>query len=74
MISEEGEAQTLFGWLATTAEACGNLAKRVRRRLPQDGSAERISFPDQVRISYPDQVRMQRMSYLGQVRISIWIT
>ena len=27
---------------------CGTLAKRIRRRLPQDGSAERISYPDQV--------------------------
>ena len=54
VISQEGESHTLFGWLAATADACGNLAKRVRRRLPQDGSAERISYPDQVRISYPN--------------------
>ncbi|XP_043222013.1 dynactin subunit 1-like isoform X2 [Amphibalanus amphitrite] len=57
VISQEGESHTLFGWLAATAEACGQLAKRVRRRLPQDGSAERISYPDQVGDSIGDVLR-----------------
>ena len=56
-MSQEGEALALFSRLAAAAESSSQLVKRVRRRLPQDGSAERISYPPEVSpLPYPPKV------------------